>query len=35
MKCHNCGHENDTNATNCEKCGLNLNKSSIPSTTTV
>ncbi len=30
MKCSNCGHENDTDAEFCEKCGSNLKKSSMP-----
>ena len=30
MKCQNCGHENDPDAKFCEKCGLNLKKSSRP-----
>ncbi len=35
MKCQNCGHENDTDAKFCEKCGLNLNKSSMPNSTKI
>jgi hypothetical protein len=33
MKCSNCGHENDADAEFCEKCGSNLNKSSVPTST--
>jgi len=33
MKCSNCGHENDADAKFCEKCGSNLNKSSVPTST--
>ncbi len=35
MKCSNCGHENDADAKFCEKCGSNLNKSSIPASTKI
>ncbi len=35
MKCSNCGHENDTDAEFCEKCGSNLKKSSMPDTTMI
>jgi uncharacterized protein HemX len=35
MKCQNCGHENDPDAKFCEKCGSNLNKSSIPASTKI
>ncbi len=35
MKCQNCGHENDADAKFCEKCGSNLNKSSIPASTKI
>ena len=35
MKCQNCGNENDPDAKFCEKCGLNLNKSSMPDSTKI
>ncbi len=35
MKCQNCGHENDADAKFCEKCGSNLNKSSMPASTKI
>ncbi len=35
MKCQNCGHENDPDAKFCEKCGLNLKKSSRPNSTKI
>ncbi len=35
MKCQNCGHENDPDAKFCEKCGFNLNKSSMPDSTKI
>jgi hypothetical protein len=33
MKCRNCGHYNDADASFCEHCGANLNKSSMPTST--
>ena len=35
MKCQNCGHDNDADAKYCEKCGSNLNKSGMPSSTKI
>ncbi|MGA2676140.1 MAG: PsbP-related protein [Methanobacterium sp.] len=35
MRCQNCGHENDPDAKYCEKCGSNLNKSGMPSSTKI
>ena len=35
MKCSNCGHENDADAKFCEKCGSNLNRSSMPASTKI
>ncbi len=35
MKCRNCGHENDSDAKFCEKCGLNLKKSNMPESTKI
>ena len=35
MRCQNCGHENDPDAKYCEKCGSNLNKSGMQSSTKI
>ena len=35
MICDNCGHKNDTDAKFCEKCGSNLNKSSLHNSTKI
>ncbi len=35
MICNNCGHKNDPDASFCEKCGADISKSSMPTSTKI